>query len=111
MATLLFKLNGVPDDEADAVRTLLEEARIEFYETSSGRWGISVAALWLPAEQDYDRARALIDDYQKERQRQFADLTPESWAQRLKQRPAEVLLAGLALLLILGLSVLPFLDW
>ena len=39
MATLLFRLRHVPDDEADDVRALLEENGIDFYETTPGNWG------------------------------------------------------------------------
>ena len=34
MAKLLFKLNSVPDDEAEEIRALLAEAEINFYETT-----------------------------------------------------------------------------
>lgn len=67
MPVKLFKLNNVPDDEADEVRELLTVNGIEFYETSSGFWGVSVAAIWLRAEEQYPQARSLIDEYQKER--------------------------------------------
>ena len=33
MRVLLFKLNGVPEDEADEVRALLADHGIDFYET------------------------------------------------------------------------------
>ena len=67
MANLLFKLNNVPDDEADDIRDLLEEGEIEFYETSSGNWGLSFAAIWLKDEQQLQAARQLIDQYQSQR--------------------------------------------
>ena len=47
MAKLLFKLRGVPDDEADDVRQLLEENGMRVYETSAGTWGTGVPAIWL----------------------------------------------------------------
>lgn len=38
-AKILFRLSGVPDDEADDVRMLLTDNAIDFYETSAGNWG------------------------------------------------------------------------
>ena len=67
MAKLLFRLNGVNEDEAEDVRTLLQDAGIEFYETDEGRWRISVAAIWLRHNDDYEQARGLLDQYQQER--------------------------------------------
>jgi hypothetical protein len=64
---LLFKLNGVPEDEADEVRELLGANRIAYYETHAGRWGVSVAAIWLRDDSQLDSARRLLDDYQIER--------------------------------------------
>ncbi|MBX9893591.1 MAG: hypothetical protein K2Y09_00210 [Nitrosomonas sp.] len=67
MAKILFRLNGVPDDEANDVRELLTANAVDFYETSAGNWGVSIAAIWLEDENQFDRARALIDVYQHER--------------------------------------------
>jgi hypothetical protein len=67
LATLLFRLRHVPDDEADEVRDLLEQNEIAFYETSAGNWGISFPAIWLHSDEDYPRARELLDIYQRER--------------------------------------------
>ncbi|MDX8404900.1 MAG: DUF6164 family protein [Mariprofundus sp.] len=67
MAVLLFKLRGVPDDEASEVRALLNEHEISFYETTAGGWGISMPAIWLHQDRDLDRAKQLLDDYQKQR--------------------------------------------
>lgn len=53
MSKLLFKLRGVPDDEADEIRALLAEKQIEYYETSAGNWGISLPALWLQDDSRY----------------------------------------------------------
>lgn len=67
MASLLFKLNSVPDDEADEIRALLTDAQIDYYETSAGNWGLSFAAIWLSDLKQQDQAQELIDDYQQER--------------------------------------------
>lgn len=66
-AKILFRLSGVPDDEADDVRMLLTDNAIDFYETSAGNWGVSMPAIWLRDAGDYARARSLLDEYQVER--------------------------------------------
>lgn len=68
MAKLLFSLRGVPEDEAYEVRELLTAHEINFYETSAGNWGISMPALWLQNENEFEKARRLLDDYQQQRQ-------------------------------------------
>ncbi|MBX3617196.1 DUF6164 family protein [Nitrosomonas sp.] len=67
MAKILFRLNDVPDDEADDVRELLTDNAIDYYETSAGNWGVSIAAIWLVDDSQYDKARALVDVYQQTR--------------------------------------------
>jgi hypothetical protein len=67
MSNLLFKLNGVPEDEAEDVRDILEEAEIEWYETDSGRWGLGYAAMWTRDKSKVERAKQLIQQYQIER--------------------------------------------
>ena len=67
MAKLLFKLRNVPDDEVEEIHTLLSEHQIDFYETSSGNWGISMPALWVSDDVQYQRARELLDVYQADR--------------------------------------------
>ena len=70
MATLLFKLRHVPDDEAEEVRALLEENEIETYETSAGNWKISMPAIWLTNDNQLDQARLLLGNYQQQRYQQ-----------------------------------------
>ena len=38
MAKLLFKLNGVSEEEANEIRELLDEHDVDYYERHSGRW-------------------------------------------------------------------------
>lgn len=67
MTTLLFDLRGVPEDEADEVRTLLAGQGIDFYETSAGNWGMSMPALWLRNDADLEKARDVLNKYQQQR--------------------------------------------
>lgn len=67
MSKLLFRLRGVPDDEAEEVRALLETHQIDFYETTAGNWGISMPAIWVRDESQYQQAKSLLDHYQAAR--------------------------------------------
>lgn len=67
MSHLLFKLNSVPEEEANEVRQLLEDSEIDFYETDAGRWGLGYAAIWTRDATVVDRAKEDIQQYQLER--------------------------------------------
>ncbi len=67
MSHLIFKLNSVPEDEAQEIRQLLENAEIPFYETDSGRWGLGFAAIWVKEKSFLEQAKQIINDYQQER--------------------------------------------
>ncbi|MEH6611347.1 MAG: DUF6164 family protein [Halioglobus sp.] len=115
MAVLIFRLNGVSEEEAQDVRDLLSDNALESYETSAGRWGLSVAALWLANDNEKIRARELIDAYQLERRRYFEDLKieapPETFSDRFKQAPLNVIFYSLLAVIILFLSLAPFIKF
>jgi len=73
MASIIFKLRFVPEDEAQDIRALLTEKNINYYETSAGAFGISMPALWLKDEGQKEAAKQLINEYQKERQAKAQD--------------------------------------
>lgn len=116
MARLLFKLNGVPEDEAQDIRALLDENHIDYYETSAGRWGISLAALWLKDDSQLQQAEELIGRYQHERFRRAREEYErlkaagklESLIDRFRSDPLRFLLYIVAILAVLYLSSLPF---
>jgi hypothetical protein len=109
MAILLFRLNDVPSDEAHEVRELLDAAGISFYETSAGNWGISVAAIWLAEEEDFARARLLLNDYQQQRafvQRQrYLETQQAGFWQHNLRKPLQFFCYCAALLLVAYASV------
>ena len=115
MPLLLFKLHNVPDAEAEEVRSLLEEANLAFYETSSGRWRLGVDAIWLEHQEDEAQARALLAEYQRERtrkareeQQQLEDQgLADHFLNRLQTRPSQVLLTLLGILAVLFVFFLP----
>lgn len=118
MAKLLFKLKSVFDDEADDIKNLLTENKIDFYESPAGNWGISMHALWLNDESNFDEARQLIAEYQKERslrireeiKQQKANGEFETFFQRLLNRPAQFIIYTAFILFILYFSIMPFLE-
>lgn len=118
MAKLLFKLKSVFDDEADEIRQLLTDNQIDFYESPAGNWGISMHALWLNDEKQYDVARKLIDDYQQQRSLRIQEETRlqkqngefETLYQRLRNRPLQFIIYAAFILFIIYLSIMPFLE-
>ena len=118
MPELLFRLNGVSDEEADEVRALLDDHAIEYYETTAGRWGVSMPAIWLPDEQEPEEAKKLLENYQAERsERVRAELNemisngtqPTVWTKFCSQ-PFKFVLAVVALAFVVGLTLYPFLS-
>ena len=118
MAKLVFKLKSVSCDEADDVKNLLTENRIEFYESPAGNWGISTHALWLNDEDQYAQAKQLIDEYQVKRsqrirletQQKIDQGEDETFSQRLFNKPVQFFITLAMIIFILYLSIMPFLK-
>ncbi|MDH5785474.1 MAG: DUF6164 family protein [Chromatiales bacterium] len=117
MPHLLFRLNGVPEDEEIEVRRLLDESGIDYYETSAGLFGISLAALWIRDDGEIERAHSLLQGYQQQRyqraredyqQRQREGET-ESQLQRALRQPIRTLIYLLIIAVVLYFSTIPFL--
>ena len=68
MPVPVFRLRNVPEHEAEDIRMLLTENKIDHYETPAGNWGISMPAIWLQDEGQLEQAKQLIDSYQIARQ-------------------------------------------
>jgi len=114
MSVLIFRLNDVCEEEADDVRELLRDNRLDFYESSAGRWGLSVAGLWLQDEQQKAQARDLIDSYQQQRSQRMvgqADQSPsETLLDRLKKSPLQFVSYSVLAVFILFISLSPFIK-
>ncbi len=114
MAKLLLNLRHVPDDEADEVRAWLEADGYQWYETQPGRWGISSGGLWVRHDEDYPRARAAMDLYQRtraeqaqaQRAQQLADGTAPSFWDALRARPGFMVINAIAIVLLLALTII-----
>ncbi|MBL8497272.1 hypothetical protein ABF87_04030 [Nitrosomonas sp. JL21] len=118
MAKILFRLQNVSDDEANDVRELLIDNAIDFYETSGGNWGVSMPAIWLKDDDQFPRARALLDAYQDQRttrmRKEYAQLKREgrnkSLIDSIIQRPVSFMIHLALALLVLYLSTKLVLD-
>lgn len=116
MATLLFKLNQVPEDEAEDIRKLLDDGGFDVYETSAGFFGLGVAAIWLRDHKEILRARAVIDNYQRQRaetmqadyKSRIANGEEASFWQQSLQHPMRSLGVLTVIALILAVLMLPF---
>ncbi len=112
MPALVFKLNQVPQDEADDVRQLLADNQIVYYETSQGNWGFSLGGLWLADDQldQLPRAEQLIGEYQAQRQAQAREgYQPRSIFAAILEKPLRLLFIVVALI-ILYFSITPFVQ-
>lgn len=114
MAKLLFKLRGVPDDEADDIRELLTHHELDFYETSAGNWGLSMPGMWLNDDQQFQEARRIIDEYQKTRairvRAEYARLKEEgkikTFIDRVKENPIQIIFFLAIIFMVLYLQVM-----
>ena len=98
----------MPEEEADAVRGLLSDHHIDFYETSSGNWGFSVEGIWIKNNDDKSQARNLIDEYQQQRSRN--EVEAESFATSLLQQPLRVIIYIGIIIFVLYISIMPFMG-
>jgi regulator of protease activity HflC (stomatin/prohibitin superfamily) len=110
---MLMNLRGVPDDEADEVRELLESHHVDYYETPPHRWGISMGAIWLRDDTRLAEVQSLLAAYQRDRQQRARQALAEARAEgnaetflgRIRREPVSafvrvVLAAGLLFLVL-----------
>ncbi len=118
MAKLLLNLRGVPEDEAEEVRGLLEQYHFDYYETPPNRWGITQGGIWLRDSEQYLQAKRVLDEYQRRRfervraeheaMRQRGEL--ETVTQRILREPLRFLVYFLLMAVILAFMLVPFLH-
>ena len=115
MSRLLMNLHHAPDDEAVAVRELLDEAKFDWYEIAPNRWGISPGAIWISENEDYEAAKALLDEFQVKRQydarAEYENAQQEGTRPSIfavaRSDPKKFLVALICVALMLGLAALP----
>ncbi|MCO7247367.1 DUF6164 family protein [Halomonas sp. Mc5H-6] len=117
MAHLLFRLRHVTDEEAMEVRQLLDAHGLDTYETQAGFFRLGVDAIWLRDLSQLEDANALLAEYQAERQARARQEHHEALArgdaptlwQRFSAHPVQITLVGVAIVLLVALTLLPFL--
>ncbi len=115
MAKLLLNLRNVPDDEADEVRTLLEDHDIEHYDTPAGFWNISLGGIWVREDAAFAEAKRLMAEYQAQRAARVRaeneaarrDGTAGTFMTVLRNEPMRVLSAVLGIIFAIALVLLP----
>jgi len=116
MSKLLLNLRRVPDDEREDICALLDRHGIAHYETEPSVWGISAGGIWLSDNQDWERARPLLADYQQRRlaeQRAAFEQAhqrgePTTVWRNLRARPLRALAFLIAAIAVLLITVVPF---
>ena len=118
MSTLIFRLRHVPEDEAQAIRELLDQNDIDWFETNAGNWGIAMPGIWVADDEQAPQARALIDDYQirysstqkelHEKQKQQGH--EKKLIQALHERPLRTFSIVIFCLFILYVTIHPFVQ-
>jgi hypothetical protein len=116
MRQLLFNLQGVPEQEADEVRALLNDNEVLFYETTAGRWRIGLAAIWLPNKDQLQQAELLLDNYQQNRIEQGKEERErlrhlgfyQGFLEQFYTQPLKVIAALVGIIVVLMVSILPF---
>lgn len=116
MTNHLMNLRHVPDDEADEIRELFAAHDVPYYETPPSRWGISMGGFWVHNDDEARRARELLENYQRERLQRQREAYEQDLAagrvggfwHRLRCKPVTTLAACLAIVIILALTVAPF---
>lgn len=114
MSRRLMDMHRVPDDEAAAVRDLLNANGIDWYEIAPNRWGISSGSIWVRDDVEFPAAKALLDRFQDDRR----DQARQRWAEErqagqgglfatLRADPQRTWLTLLCVVLALALVVLP----
>lgn len=112
----LMNLRHVPDDEAEDIRALFDDHEVRFYETPPSRWGISMGGFWVHDTDEAERAKAILQEYQRQRMQSQREAY-ETWRSQgegggiwymLRRKPLRTLAACLAIVVIAGFSLLPF---
>lgn len=107
----------MPEDEMQEIRDLLDEHTLKYYETPTGNWGVSMPSLWLVDEQEFDKAKDLLANYQQQRyitaREEYNQLKErgehDTLIKRLFREPLAVLFYAIAIFSVIYLTLYPFL--
>lgn len=67
MAKKVYDTNWASSEEVSDILALLQRHAISYYETPKGVFGLSMGAIWVENDSDYDTARQIIEEYDKVR--------------------------------------------
>ena len=67
MAKKVYDTNWASSEEVSDIFALLQRHAISYYETPKGVFGLSMGAIWVENDSDYDTARQIIEEYDKVR--------------------------------------------
>lgn len=98
MARRVFDTYHADDDEIEGVKSALDDAGVEFYETHKGFWGAGSAGIWIRDNSQFEVARKSIDAFQSEWQKQVREHYPQSGI-RWSRVPVLILFGGMILYL------------
>lgn len=95
---------------------MLSDHDIDFYETQAGNWGISMPGIWLRDKTQLEKAKSLIDIYQKERQRKAIETYEHlrrkgerrTVMDKVRAEPVQSIIYLIAALIVLYLTIMPF---
>ena len=106
-------MRHVAQDEAQDIRQILDDHDIDFFETFSGFWGISVPAIWLKHDNQFEAARILIDEYQEKRKQRMRERSHETktMLQVFFESPSRFCINLLAIAIVLFISLRFFLSF
>lgn len=116
MAKIIFPLRNVPFEEAQSIRDVLNEHDIDWYETHAGNWGISLPAIWLRDESQWEEARSVLDAFQaqltqevqEQYQQQIESGENPTLVSMLRNKPLIFLATIIGAVLIAYFSIMPF---
>ena len=83
MSKKLFAYQIDAHEEADGVKSILDENHISWYETPGSRWGFSLPAIWIQQDDDFERAQQLFLQFQQ----QFAEQARQAYQAQTGYRP------------------------
>jgi len=116
MAIQIVNLRGVPEDEAEEIRELLEAQDFDFYETPGGSWGMSQPGFWLKDESQLASAKEVLAVYQRDRTERMAaeyqqlreqGEQPTLW-RNFQAAPLRYIIYLILIVLVLYFSIKPF---
>ncbi len=67
MTKKVYDTNWASPEEVSDILALLQRHAISHYETPKGVFGLSIGAIWVDDDSDYNPARQIIEEYDKAR--------------------------------------------